>query len=76
MKNITRHQGIFEVIRREKSSVNGNPRYLCCIGGFTCYTAPDSSLAYKVTNHNGKECVATIGAYYGKPTLNTLESIQ
>ena len=74
MKNISRHQGKLEIVRREKNSVNGNPRYLLRVAGFTCYTAPDSSLGYKVTNFDGKDVVATIGTYYGRPTLDSLES--
>ena len=76
MKNLSRHIGKLEIVRRENNSVNGNPRYLCRIDGWTCYTAPDSSLAYALPNYEGKTVIATIGTYYGRPTINTLESAQ
>ena len=69
MKNLSQHIGILEIIRREPSSINGNPRYLLRIDGFTCYTAPDAMLGYAITNYDGKTVQATIGTYYGKPTL-------
>ena len=72
MKNITRHQGIVKVIKRLPSSVNGNPRYLLSIDGFTCKTAVDSTHGYGITNYDGKEVMATIGTYYGTPTLDTI----
>ena len=73
MKNITRHTGMLEIIERLPNSVNGNPRYLLRIDGFTCRTAPDSMHAYGVTNFEGKTVTATIGTYHGKATLNTIE---
>lgn len=72
MKNITRHTGTLEVITRLPSSANGNPRYLLRVDGFTCRTAVDSSLGYKVTNFDGKRVTATIGTHYGKATLNSV----
>ena len=73
MKNISRHIGTLEIVRREPSSANGNPRYLCRVDSWTCYTAPDSMLAYAIRNHEGKRVEATIGTYYGRPTLNSLK---
>jgi len=72
MKNITRHQGIVKVIKRLPSSVNGNPRYLLSIDGFTCKTAVDSTHGYAITNYDGEEVMATIGTHYGTPTLDTI----
>jgi hypothetical protein len=73
MKNVTRHTGKLEIIERLPSSYNGNPRYLCRIDGFTCRTQVDSCLGYSITNHDGKQVVATIGTHYGKATINNLE---
>jgi hypothetical protein len=73
MKNVTRHIGKLEIIRRENSSVNGNPRYFLHVAGFYCYTAPDSSLGYSVTNYDGRNVIAEIGTYYGRPTLRSVE---
>jgi len=75
MKNITRHHGTLEIIRREKNSVNGNPRYYIYVGGVNCYTSPDSSLAYEVPNYIGKNVVVTIGIHYGRATLDSIELI-
>jgi hypothetical protein len=76
MKNITRHYGKLEIIRRENNSVNGNPRYYLHIGGVHCYTAPDSSLAYELPNYAGKQVTATVGTYYRRATLNSIESAE
>ena len=75
MKNISRHTGILKVVKREQSSSNGNPRYCIIIDGITCYTAPDSMIAYGITNHDDKLVEATIGTYYGKPTINSVKVI-
>lgn len=75
MKNISRHQGKLEIIQRLPSSINGNPRYLLRIAGFTCKTSVDSSYGYCVTNHDGKEVIATIGTHYGTATLDTLKGL-
>jgi len=72
MKNLTYHAGKLEIIGRVKSSPNGNPRYLIMIDGFRCYTKPDSMHGYVVSNYKSKVVHATIGTYYGRPTLNTL----
>lgn len=75
MKNITRHTGTLEVIERLPSSTNGNPRYLLRIDGVTCRTAVDSSYGYSITNYEGKQVEATIGAHYGKATLNSVKVV-
>ena len=76
MKNVSRHQGKLEVLKRLPSSLNGNPRYLIRIDGFTCKTAVDSMHGYSVTNFNGKEVIATIGTHYGTQTLDSLKEVQ
>ena len=75
MKNLSQHNGILEIIRRENNSVNGNPRYYLKVDGFKCFTAPDSKLGYAVTNYDGKKVNATIGTFYGKPTLDNILSV-
>lgn len=76
MKNITQHTGTLRVIKRLPPSVNGNPRYLISVDGFTCKTAVDSSYGYSVTNYDGKEVTATIGTHYGQATLNSLTGVK
>lgn len=73
MKYVTRHTGLLEVIGRLPSGANGNPRWLVRVDGWTCRTAIDSSLAYKVPNLDGKCVVATIGTHYGNATLDSAE---
>lgn len=73
MKNITRHSGKLGIIRRENNSVNGNPRYLCQIDGYTFYTAPDSSYGYSIKNHEEKNITVTLGTHRGRLTLNSIE---
>ena len=70
MKNLTRHQGKLEIVNRLQNSVNGNPRYLLKIDGWTCTTSVDSSHGYSVPNFDGADVVATIGTHYGKATLD------
>jgi hypothetical protein len=76
MKNVSRHQGKLEVLKRLPSSLNGNPRYLIRVDGFTCKTAVDSSYGYCVTNFDGKEVIATIGTHYGTQTLDSLKGVE
>ena len=73
MNNISRHVGKLEVVKRLPSSINGNPRYLLRVAGFTCKTAVDSSLGYCVTNYDGKLVTATIGTHYGSATLDSVQ---
>lgn len=74
MKNITRHTGTLSVVKRLPSSKSGNPRYLVNVDGYLVSTQPDSSIAFEVTNFDGKEVAAEIGTYYGAPTLHRVES--
>lgn len=75
MKNVSRHQGKLEVLKRLPSSLNGNPRYLIRVDGFTCKTAVDSGYGYSVTNFDGKEVIAYIGTHYGIATLDSLKGV-
>ncbi len=76
MKNVSRHQGKLEVLKRLPSSLNGNPRYLIRVDGFTCKTAVDSGYGYSVTNFDGKEVIAYIGTHYGTATLDSLKGVE
>ena len=73
MKSRTQHTGKLEILERLPSSRNGNPRYLIKVDGWTCRTAPDASIAYKITNYDGKMVTAMLGTYYG---LCTIESVK
>lgn len=75
MKNITQHTGKLEILSRLPSSLNGNPRYLLRVDGWTCKTSVDSSYGYSVTNFDGKQVQATIGTHYGTATLNSLKGV-
>jgi hypothetical protein len=71
MRNITRHIGKLEIVERLDNSVNGNPRYLLKVDGWTCRTSVDSSHGYEVPNYEGHVVAATIGTHYGKATLDS-----
>ena len=75
MKNITQHNGTLEVIERLASSINGNPRFLLRVDGWTCRTPVDSMLGYMISNYNGKQVEATIGTHYGVATLNSVKAV-
>jgi len=75
MKNITQHTGKLEILSRLPSSINGNPRYLLRVDGWTCKTPVDSTYGYSVTNFDGKQVYATIGTHYGTATLNSLKGV-
>ena len=65
--------GKLRVLSRLPSSRNGNPRYLLDIGGTVCRTAPDSGLAYSITNYEGDQVRAKIGTYRGHLTVHNVE---
>ena len=74
MKNITRHTGKLEIIKRLASSLNGNPRYLVRVDGWTARTSVDSMIAYGITNFDGKQVKATIGTHYGLATIGQVSA--
>ena len=76
MKNITQHTGKLSIISRLPSSINGNPRYLIQVDGWTCRTRVDCSIGYEITNFEGRQVKATIGTHYGLTTLRTLQASQ
>jgi hypothetical protein len=75
MKNMTVHTGTLQVIQREPSSYNGNPRYLVQLDGYTAKTAVDSSLGYSITNFDGREVKADIGLHYGTRTIENVRLV-
>jgi hypothetical protein len=58
MKNVQAHIGRLQIIERMKNSLNGNPRYRVLVGDKYCVTATDSSIAYGITNHDGRQAIA------------------
>lgn len=75
MKNVTHYTGLFEILRAEKSSLNGNPRYLCRLDGWTCYTAPDSALGYAAPGFDGKRVSADLGSLRGRCTVENAQLV-
>ena len=72
MKNVKRHLGTLEILRRLPSSTNGNPRYELQINGCVCRTSVVSGLAYRITNFDGKRVEAMIGLHRGAMTIDTV----
>lgn len=75
MKNITRHTGTLEIIKRLPSSFFGNPRYEVRVDGFKAVTQVDSMISYGITNDEGKTVTATIGTHYNRPTINSIDRV-
>lgn len=74
MKNITQHTGTLRILKRLKSSVNGNPRFLATIDwSWTFKTSVDSMLGYSIQNYDNKQVTVTIGTHYGTATLNSIK---
>ena len=76
MKDITTHTGTLNIIRREKNSLNGNPRYTIQVGTTQAITLNDSSYSYTITNDEGKTVKALIGMHYNKVTLDSYQVIE
>ena len=75
MKNITRHTGTVERLKRMDSSANGNPRFSFTIDGYDVATGVDAMQGYEIQNLEGKDCVAYLGTHYGRTTLNSIKEI-
>jgi hypothetical protein len=75
MKNVTQHTGLLKIVKRLRSSSNGNPRFMVKVDGWTCVTAVDSMYGYDVQNLDGKKVTATIGTHYGIATLDSVKLI-
>ena len=85
MKREQTINGTLRITGRLNNSVNGNPRYQGYIETFEKHfnvawqvknefiTAPDSMLAYMITNFDNKPVTAVIGSYYGKQTIKSIE---
>lgn len=73
MHNVKEYRGTLEILKRLPQSENGNPRWLCNIGGMVCRTSVDSSLGYKVPNLDGKEVRARVGVHYRTATIADIE---
>lgn len=72
-------EGKLDIHERLNNSRNGNPRYRVTIvtDNYDVYlvdTKYDSSLCYSLSNHNGKQVVATLGDYRGNLTLLDIEA--
>ena len=75
MKNITRHTGTVDRLKRMDSSANGNPRFSFTIDGQDVATGVDAMQGYCIQNFEGKNCVAELGTHYGRLTLNSIKEI-
>tara|TARA_R110000787_G_C13197339_1_gene423666 strand:+ start:57 stop:290 length:234 start_codon:yes stop_codon:yes gene_type:complete len=75
MKNITRHYGTVERLKRMDSSLNGNPRFSFTIDGYDVATGVDFMQGYEIQNFEGKNCVAELGTHRGRLTLNSIREI-
>ncbi len=75
MKALSRHHGKLTIVKRLKNSLVGNPRFEVIVDGYRCKTAPNSSLAYRLSNYDGRKVVATIGTLRGVQTLNEVEQV-
>ena len=72
MKNLTRHTGILEMIKRLPNSANGNPRFQLRCDGWTFCTKPDTMVAYDIERFIGAIVTVTVGTHYGKCQLHGL----
>ena len=72
MKNITRHTGTLEMVKRLSNSANGNPRFQLRCDGWTFCTQPDAMVAYEIERFIGAVVTVTIGTHYGKCQLHSL----
>lgn len=65
--------GNLTILRNEKNSSMGNPRYLAMIGGTVCYTRPNAMLGYGLSNYEGKIITANLSMYRGKLCIDNIE---
>lgn len=69
MKNITAHTGKLQIIKKLRNTLNGNPRYLVKVDGWSCKTKPNAMEAYAISNYDGKTVKAYIGTLRGTATV-------
>lgn len=67
------YTGKLKIQQRMKNSINGNPRYMLTVGDTVMYTAPDSMLAYQITNFDNKQVTVSAGMHYNKLTIQNVE---
>ena len=72
MKNVTKHTGKLEFVKRLTSSTNGNPRFFVKVDGWHCCTQPDTQLGYSIQNWWNQTVTATIGTHYGIPQIDNM----
>lgn len=81
MKKATRTiTGTITELARERSGVSGNPRYRVTLAvsdteTVTAWTAPNSNMAYGITNFESKRVSADVEVYRGRLTLRNLEEV-
>jgi hypothetical protein len=73
--NPSRHVGKLKITGRLKNSLCGNPRFSVYVAGFHAVTKPNSSLAYGLTNHDGKRVEVVLGTFRGKTTVLELREV-
>lgn len=72
-KSIVNLTGELVIVRNEKNSIYGNPRFLCMIGNTAFYTRPNSMIAYGLTNFRNKNVNVALSNCRGKLSLDNIE---
>lgn len=76
MKNsIQTVTGTLTILRREKNSLNGNPRYLCMVDDKVFYTKVDSMHGYGISNFDGELVAVDLQMHYNKLSLINIEAV-
>lgn len=68
--------GTLRVVERLRLSRLGNPAYLVAIGDRVYKTWPNGSIAYEITNFDGRDVRATLEPYRGQLALVDVESVE
>jgi hypothetical protein len=81
MTHITRHTGTLRLVKRMKSSSNGNPQFMLRIDqgngtGWKFRTPVNSMIAYSINGYLDKKVTVTIGTHYGCATLDSIKTAQ
>ena len=72
MKNITSHTGTLSIVKREPSSLSGNPRFTCEVDGYRFKTTVDSMHGYAIQNYQDERVTVAIGTHYGQLSLHSI----
>jgi len=80
MKNITRHTGKLEILKRLPNSYLGNPKFKCAIvdengNGFSFVTPTNSMFGYSIQNYENKKVIAELGTFRNICTLNSIKEL-